>query len=56
MRHPPVRPKGILLHELVHLTWHNVWLGVKDPNSAEDDAYAKSAACYGSGCKKPPEP
>ncbi len=47
--------EGIILHELTHLTWHNAWLGAKDPKLAEADAQAKSAGCYGSGCQQSPE-
>jgi RHS repeat-associated protein len=47
--------EGIILHELTHLTWHNAWLGVKDPKLAEADAVAKTVACYGSGCQEAPE-
>jgi len=52
--------EGTILHELVHLTWHNAGLAFRDQfkgtDSAETDAYGKAAACYGPNCRKPPEP
>ncbi len=52
--------EGIILHELVHLTWHNGWIALKtsitDPDAAERDAYEKSSACFGPACQESPEP
>lgn len=47
--------EGLLLHELVHLTWRNTWLAYRHgPEAAEKDAYDKSAACFGAPCQEPP--
>ena len=44
--------EGVILHELVHLTWSNFIL----PHDArEDDAYGKAVACFGEGCKRGPK-
>lgn len=49
----PCPLEGILLHELVHLTWSNYYSSV---SAREAEAYAVSAACFGSGCLHPPNP
>lgn len=46
--------EGIILHELVHLTPENH--GLEHGKPREDDAYGKSIACYGEGCKEAPKP